>query len=182
MNDSPDKERNISFGGSCACSRIRYESKNPPKLPQSCHCITCRKLGGGPNQSFIDAIAKDVTFYDTKQSLQYQGLPKDSTDGIAILHLAEFSERMFCTDCYSPLAMRYKHEHDDDLIWLTFGTVDEETIRDENIKNILKPKFHIFGSQAAWWDAGIKDGLHVFERFSGTIDKDIEKWKIENLH
>lgn len=139
----------ILFGGSCACGRITYTSTSFPQSPQMCHCVTCRKLSGASYQAFPDVTSKDVTFYDQKESLRYEGLPKDSIGGITFLRFSKVGERAFCKDCYSPLAMRYRH--DPEVIGITLGTVDEGTIRDEEVRKALKPVSHIFVSQAPWW-------------------------------
>ena len=127
------------------------------------------RLGGGPFQAFLDVVSKEVTFYDNKEHLRYEGLPKDSIGGITFLRLSKVGERAFCVDCYSPLAMRYYHEYE--TIGLTLATVDEETIKDEKVKEALKPVAHIFTSQNPWWYDSKMDGLPNHERFTGGFEQ-----------
>lgn len=175
-SEKPPSKPPIYFGGSCACGRITYESTSFPKGAQLCHCVTCRKLSGASYQCFPDVISKEVTFYDNKKSLRYEGLPKDSIGGITFLRFSKVGERAFCVDCYSPLAMRYRHE--EHVIGLTLGTVDEETIKDEKVKEALKPVAHIFVSQAPWWDSQVgKDGLEAHDRFTAGFTKSLKDWE-----
>lgn len=72
----------VYFKGSCACGRITYACYEVPRMASACHCVICRKLGGGPFQAFADVGAKSITLYDNKDSLRYEGLPKDDIGGI----------------------------------------------------------------------------------------------------
>ena len=139
---------------------------------QSCHCVTCRKLSGGPYQSFADVSSNGVTFYDKKDKLRYEGLPKDSIGGFTFINFSKVGERAFCIECYSPLAMRYRHQPD--LLGLTLGTVDEETIKDERVKEALAPAAHIFICQKVWWYDASKDGIPTHDRFGGTAYENFE--------
>ena len=119
-----------------------------------------------------------MTFYDNIESLRYEGLPKDSIGGITFLRFSKVGERAFCKDCYSQLAMRYKHQPE--VVGLTLGTVDEESIRNAEVKEALKPVAHIFVSQAPWWDREFKDGLRTQERFSESFQKGLTAWEEKN--
>ena len=177
MADSEKQPQNptVFFGGCCACGRITYESTSFPKGPTMCHCVTCRKIGGGPFQCFPDVVSKEVIFYDNKERLRYEGLPKDTIGGITFLRFSKVSERAFCVDCYSQLAMRYKHEYD--TIGLTLATVDENTIQDEKVKKALMPVSHIFASQNPWWYDIKMDGLPTRERFGGDFEEQMKLWE-----
>src|ERR1700761_3193199 len=144
----PEKEPTkppFLFSGSCPGGQKIYDSTSLQTSAQSCHCVTCRKLSGGPYQSFADVVSKEVIFYDNKERLRYEGLPKDSIGGITFVRFSDIAERAFCIDCYSPLAMRYKQEYEE--IGLLLATVDEKTIQDGKVKEALTPKAHIFLSQ-----------------------------------
>ena len=172
-------QKDTAFGGSCACGRISYTSSVPPFAFSACHCVTCRKLSGGPFQSFPTMPADKIAFQDSKANTNFQGLPKESTHGIKILRLSTFADRGFCSDCNTPLTMRYAHEPE--VHSVTLGSVDEETIRDEEVRKALEPTSHIFCSQRAWWCKGIgKDGLKTTERFGNNFEENIEAWRKEN--
>lgn len=140
-----------------------------------CHCITCRKLSGASYQCFLDLVSKELTFYDKKEKLRYEGLPKDSIGGITFLRFSKVGERAFCVDCYSPLAIRYKT--DEEAIGLTLATVDEATIVNEKVKAALQPIGHIFVSQAQWWDTQVgNDGLDVHDRLTASLEESLKTW------
>ena len=174
--DHSDVSSSVLFKGSCACGRISYECTSTPSAVQSCHCVTCRKLSGGPYQSFADVENQGVTFYDNKEHLRYEGLPKDDIGGITFLRFSQLGERAFCAQCHSPLAMRYKHSPD--LVGPTLGTVDEDSInKNGHIKDALRPQGHIFTSQKAWWVDVERDGLPMHARFTGDFEQDMKAWQ-----
>ncbi len=158
----------IHFGGSCACQRITYESRCFPTSVSACHCITCRKLSGAAYQCYADVESKKVTFYDKQEHLRYEGLPTDDRGGIVFVRFSKVGERAYCKKCYTPLAMRYKHQ--EHIIAMTLGSVDEERILDGKVREALRPSTHIFMSQNAWW-CQPKDGLPQRERFGGDFEE-----------
>lgn len=170
-NTAPPEEGAV-FGGSCACRRITYTSSAIPESCTICHCTTCRKLSGGPYQCFPEVPATAVTFFDHKESLRYEGLPKDTIGGITFLRLSNIADRAFCVDCHTPLAMRYRK--DEATTHLTLGSVDETTIKDHEVRRALEPKMHIFTSQAVWWNDFAKDGLRAHERFGGDFEQKMQ--------
>jgi hypothetical protein len=136
--------------------------------------VTCRKLSGAAFQAFPDVKADEVIFYDNKEQLRYEGLPKDDIGGITFLRFSKAGERAFCKDCYAPLAMRYKHQPH--VIGLTLGSVDETTISDAKVKEALQPEGQIFMSQNAWWFKA-DGGLRQHDRFGGNFEEDMKAWK-----
>ncbi|KAK3681878.1 hypothetical protein LTR37_020808 [Vermiconidia calcicola] len=169
-SDNQTKDASVAFGGSCACGRIIYTSTSLPTSSHACHCEICRELGGGPFVCYLDVVSKDVTFSDSKEHLHYEGLPKDDFGGISFLRFSKMADRAVCANCHSPLAMRYHHEEG---IGLTLGTVDESTIRDDEVRKALKPMSHIFTSQKTWW-FDPNDGLPMHERFTGDFEQAIK--------
>jgi len=81
--ETPNMQTKAYFKGSCACGRFTYDGNEVPSMASACHCVICRKLGGGPFQAFVDVRAKSVTLYDNKDSLRYEGLPEDDIGGIS---------------------------------------------------------------------------------------------------
>ena len=165
----------VYFKGSCACGRMIYESNEIPTAMQACHCVTCRKLSGGPYQAYADVKSKSITFYDNTEQLRYEGLPKDNMGGISFLRLSKVADRALCADCHTPLAFRYKHENEIDAIGITMGSIDVDSILSDEVKQALQLKSHIFVSQNPWWYS-INDGLRTHERFSGDYEEKMEDW------
>lgn len=146
----------------------------------ACHCVTCRKLGGGSYQCFAVIEANKLVFHNTKTGSTSPGLPTESEGGIDFLKLSEFAERALCADCHTPFGMRYKHSCH--IHSVALGSVNEDTIRDEEVRKALQPGFHIFTSQRAWWCKGIgEDGLRSCERFSGDFEDRIKAWEEANV-
>ncbi|CAK3809886.1 hypothetical protein CB0940_02810 [Lecanosticta acicola] len=170
----------VQFKGSCACERITYHCTDTPKADETgiCHCVTCRKLSGGPYQAFTGVSAKSVTLFDQKEQLRYAGFPKDDIGGIMYLRFSQIGERSFCVSCYSPLAMRYKHRPD--VVDLTLSSIDEDSIVGEDGKRSLRVSFHIFTSQKVSWIDIEKDGVpegRRHERFSKTFEEKLSAWE-----
>ncbi|EMF15630.1 uncharacterized protein SEPMUDRAFT_60674 [Sphaerulina musiva SO2202] len=138
----------IQFKGSCACGRIVYECSGLPSNRKStaCHCVTCRKLSGGPFQAFADVTSNSLTFFDTKEDRRY-----------------EVSDRAFCSSCYTPLWMRYEHKAG--VVALALGAIDEGSMTDE-ARDAFRLSAHIFVSQKAWWCDVERDGVPLYDRFS----------------
>lgn len=122
---------------------------------------------------FPDITSSKLILYDNKETLRYEGLPKDDIGGIQFLRLSSFAERAFCVDCHTPLGMRYRH--DPETTGIPLGCVDEGTIASEEVRKGLAPARHIFWSQKVWWFEG-NDGLRRFERFPGNFEEDIKAW------
>ncbi|KAH9819860.1 putative lyase [Teratosphaeria destructans] len=162
--------KSIAFAGSCACKRITYESTTAPTHICICHCVSCRKISGGPYQIFAHVESSALTLYDNQLFFRYEGLPRADIGGIVFVELSSTGERAFCQTCRSSLAMRYKHEPNKN--GLTMGTVDESSFRDEHVREAFRPGMHIFVSQKAWYDI-IVDDLPQYERFSGSFEKDL---------
>lgn len=162
--EKPGLEPRARFGGSCACRRITYTCSSLPHAGKTtaCHCVSCRKLSGGPYQAYTRVTSKDVTFLDNEQHLRYEGLPKDDIGGIVFVRLSASGERAYCAACYSPLAMRFRHEPE--FTSLTLGSVDEDSILDAKCRAALGLAAHIFTTQMAWWNTS-EAGLPHHDRF-----------------
>jgi hypothetical protein len=105
-----------------------------------------------------------VTFFDNKEHLRYEGLPKDDFRGLVYLRFSDVAERAFCGTCYSPIAMRYKKYPD--LAHLTLSSVNEDSITIAQHKTACQIKAHIFVSQKAWWYDLHADGVRTQDRFT----------------
>ena len=67
--------------------------------------------------------------------------------------------------------MRYKHLPD--VVGVTLGTVDEDSITDDKVKEGLKLWSHIFVSQKVWWANVTNDDLPHHDRFNGTFEQEM---------
>lgn len=103
-------------------------------------------MSGGPYQAYVDVKASSVKFFDHKEALQYEGLPKDNMGGIVFIRFSKVGERAYCATCNTPLAMRYKIEMD--VTALALGAVDEQSLTTE-AREALRLTTHIFTSQKA---------------------------------
>ena len=174
-SEKPSTSPKIYFRGSCACSRLTYTCTTIPNMSQACHCISCRKLSGGPYQAYTDVPASSTTFYDNTEKLRYEGMPKDNIGGITFLRLSDVAERAYCVSCYTPLAFRYRHKPE--YLGIAMGSVDEESLGGEEVREALRLKKHIFVSQKCFWDQSTNDDLPKVDRFSGTFEEDMEASK-----
>ena len=95
-----------SITGGCLCGSIRYEAVAPPVWVSYCHCRTCQKAYGAPFGLF--AAFHEGTFRYTK------GRPK-------YFRSSAKAQRGFCSDCGSPVDMRYD---DDPGVGVLIGTLD----------------------------------------------------------
>ena len=120
-------------------------------------------------------MSQDITFYDNKEHLRYEGLPKDNIGGIVFLRLSKVGERAYCIDCHTPLAMRYMHLPE--IVHLTLGTVDEGTVPNDEMKVAMKPTGHIFWDQRVRWSAPPDDGVPRQGRFGGAFEEGIKAWQ-----
>ncbi|KAI5367927.1 Putative Mss4-like superfamily protein [Septoria linicola] len=129
-------------------------------------------LSGGPYQAFAGVKSQDVTFFDNQEKLRYEGLPRDTIGGIVFLRFSKVGERAFCSSCYTPLAMRYKHEAE--IVALALGAIDEESLTAE-VKDAFRLAAHIFAGQKAWWVDIEQDGLPKHDRFSGDFEANMDE-------
>lgn len=171
----------VQFKGSCACGRVTYTCTSPPRegFTTACHCVTCRKISGGPFQAFAHVFAANLTYFDEEKNSRHEGLPKDDTGGIVFRRLSPVGERAFCGSFSTSLAMRYKHEPDN--IGVTLGTIDEDSIGSPKVKELLQPTQHIFMSQSVSWLHIDNDGVPKYARFtSGDFEEDMASWISHN--
>lgn len=167
----------VQFRGSCACGRLTYTCTSPPTegSTTACHCVTCRKISGGPFQAFAHVKSESLTYVDSQRQQRYEGLPKDDTGGIVFHRLSPVGERAFCGSCSTSLAMRYKHQPQN--IGVTLGTIDEDSVASPAVKDLLQLDQHIFMSQKVSWLNIDNDGVPKYARFtSGDFEEKMEAW------
>lgn len=84
----------IALTGNCLCGLVRVTARPKSNHVDACHCVMCRKWGGGP---FFSAGCGDaVTF--------------EGTENITTFDSSEWAERGFCQKCGTHLFYRLKHE------------------------------------------------------------------------
>lgn len=93
--------------GGCLCGAVRYRAEGPPKRISNCHCRTCQRANGA-------AYATGVAF-DPARFAFTRGEPR-------VYVSSEVAERLFCGDCGTSLAFRYK---DGEAISVWAPTFDE---------------------------------------------------------
>ncbi|EON65964.1 hypothetical protein W97_05206 [Coniosporium apollinis CBS 100218] len=138
----------IELAGGCRCRKVRYTASVSPSPISYCHCQTCRKLSGGPYMPFIDAPSSAVKFEESAALRSYS-----ATEG---------AERGFCSECGSPIFMKYHNEPD--TIGLLMGSIDDESW-DEKLHT---QEAHIYLREKAPWFKVPDDG---WPRHATTTDK-----------
>lgn len=116
--------------GSCLCGAVAYEISGDIKQIIYCHCQRCRKANGSAFNAVSPIPAaqfKIVKGQDTLKAHVYEA-------GV---------DRMFCSDCGSPIFSKRKAMPD--MVRVRIGTLD--TPIDKKVST------HIFvGSKAEWYD------------------------------
>jgi hypothetical protein len=113
--------------GGCLCGAVRYWLLSQPFDAGYCHCFQCRRASGAPVVAFATVPLADFVM---------TGQPRRRRS-------SSFSERWFCGDCGTQLAMHVDHQP---------GTIDF-TIASLDAAELLVPAFHIFfGKRLDWFD------------------------------
>lgn len=79
-----------SFTGSCLCRAIQYRTTAGFEMTGNCHCNTCKKITGGPFESF--AVINEVFFEFSRGEEQLVTYP-----------ISEKAEKIFCGKCGTPI-------------------------------------------------------------------------------
>lgn len=130
----------MHYQGSCLCGGIRFRIEGRLEPIQICHCSQCRKAQG-------TAFATNIPVSTSAFSL---------LSGEALLKVYESSpgkERVFCSQCGSPLLSRRRDKPD--VVRIRAGLIDG--------KLDIKPDAHAYvGSKSDWWT--INDDLPAYEQ------------------
>ena len=134
-----------SYGGGCACGRIRYECREEPRHMFNCHCRDCQNaIGSAYTAALLVPIAG---FALLRGEPRYYQRPHD--DGRTI-------ERGFCPDCGTPLFARLSRLPE--LIGIRVGALDDPSW--------FKPQLDFWTTSAQPWDF-MNPNLQKFERQPG---------------
>ncbi len=125
--------------GGCQCGRVQYEVDSAISDLSHCHCSMCRKLHGAAFATFA-GVAMDTFRWSAGEDALNTYASSDKTD------------RLFCSNCGSQLAVFYTPEPD--LVYLTMGTVDGNPE--------CPPDYHQFAASKAPWHE-ITDGKPQYE-------------------
>lgn len=83
-----------SFTGSCLCKEIQYRTTSGFEMTGNCHCTICRKITGGPFESF--AVIDEKVFELTQGQENLTSYP-----------ISEKAKKLFCTICGTPIFNRH---------------------------------------------------------------------------
>ncbi|BCS02012.1 GFA family protein [Aspergillus luchuensis] len=85
----------MPYTGRCNCTSVSITLPAQPERSVACHCINCKKAGGGSFSInyFIDQ--SDMTIEDPSQAMKIYSDPNTSSGNII--------QRHFCSSCGSPL-------------------------------------------------------------------------------
>ena len=79
-----------NFAGSCLCTAVQYKTSAGFEMTGNCHCSTCKKITGGPFESF--AIINEA-FFKFRQGV----------DQLITYPISEKAEKVFCGKCGTPI-------------------------------------------------------------------------------
>ncbi|MFN2100911.1 GFA family protein [Altererythrobacter sp. MF3-039] len=116
--------------GRCACGSIRYELTKPSIETSWCHCRNCQRISGAPGAVYTTLPRSGFTV-------------RHGTENLGRVRLTKGAERMFCSNCGSPLATIIDDEPD--TVDVTVATLDDPAA--------YPPEFHIFcNSKTDWFE------------------------------
>lgn len=141
--------------GSCACKACRYRidwSRRPTEV-QHCYCRLCRRLSGGPFQSWIPVYKHDFQWIlmdgeaddNTIKLSGAQTPPADSP--LWLQRTTSHGQRHCCRQCGSVLTIVYDLQ--DDHVWPAAGGLDD----------ICDPH------DIAKWETQVKRVIHICCRY-----------------
>ncbi|KAL9046736.1 MAG: hypothetical protein Q9214_000501 [Letrouitia sp. 1 TL-2023] len=161
--------------GSCACGKCTYNSATLPTSITLCYCTTCRKISGAPFLPFGNFDNSAVRWTDETQKTMEN--PRSIKDVGGRLHppmslqRSPIAYRGACSDCSSPLFMKYHCEPS--MISIPMGTMDDASV----VGKLPVLSQHIFLSEkATWWDAPSDDKAARYETFSDGFEDQLREW------
>lgn len=130
--------------GSCLCGAVQITAKPANKKVGACHCVMCRKWGGGP---FMEInCGTEVLFNDQ--------------ECITVYNSSDWAERGFCKMCGSHLFYRLKHSGEHQIpVGLFDGALDPDF--DLQVFIDEKPSFYSFAEETRMMTAA-----EIYEKFA----------------
>jgi len=126
--------------GGCACGAVRYRLTGEPIETSWCHCRNCQRIAGAPAAVYTTLPRAGFAFEQGETEL-------------GKVNLTPTAQRLFCSQCGSPLATLIDDEPD--TVDITVASLDDPSA--------LPPEFHIFCRSAVAWFK-IDDQLPRYER------------------
>ncbi len=132
------------LNGSCLCGSVRFSAQPKSNNVDACHCVMCRKWGGGP---FFSAGCGDA--------VNFEGV-----ENITVFNSSKWAERGFCQKCGTHLFYRLKHE---EHYAIPIGLFDSSNnwVLTEQIFIEQKPAFYSLGD-----DTKKLTGAEVFAQYT----------------
>ena len=117
--------------GQCACGAVKFGFDTDPSLIADCHCLDCRKSGGGAMATFFGISADDFTILSgTPKSFHYVA---ESSNGL---------DRNFCPDCGARLFSSNLGGFPG-MVFVTIGSLDRP--------DGIEPKLEMFTKRRLEW-------------------------------
>lgn len=116
--------------GSCLCASVRIVAKPKSNSIGVCHCVMCRKWGGGP---FFAA--------ECESAVDFEG-----TEYISTYSSSDWAERGFCRKCGTHLFYRLKQEGHYAIPVGLFEDSDDWMLADQIFID-QKPSFYSFAEK-----------------------------------
>eukprot|EP00977_Amphora_coffeiformis_P023884 scaffold14663_cov167-Amphora_coffeaeformis.AAC.1 len=147
--------------GSCACGTYRYQINYPSIKSattelQHCYCQLCRRLSGGPFQTWMPASREYFTWLPRNGS----GDPTSSPPHEPPLHrYTDHGRRHICENCGGVLTIVYDADGDD-VVWPAAGGIDDSCLPQtkEEMSKYLYSVCHICCRYRQSWYALPNDG------------------------
>ena len=164
--EEEDKEKQVLQGephrvsGSCACGTYRYQINYPSVKSattelQHCYCQLCRRLSGGPFQTWMPASREYFTWLPRKGSDAETAPPHEPP-----LHrYTDHGRRHVCDNCGGVLTIVYDSDGED-VVWPAAGGVDDSCLPQtkEEMSKYLYGVCHICCRYRQSWYALPNDG------------------------
>ena len=168
MSSQNDTPNSVKLTGSCLCGEVKLSSTALPLAVTLCHCIQCRKMSGSPFLSFGEYENDAVSW--TGKTIDSEPPIKTKASHIQTLGVP-LAQRAFCSNCGSPLWMKYPC--DPQKTHIPLGIIDDDSVRGK----LPKPKEHIFlKEKASWWEL-LDDGLGRCETFGEPWPEMTREWE-----
>ncbi|PYH91328.1 hypothetical protein BO71DRAFT_332456 [Aspergillus ellipticus CBS 707.79] len=121
----------MSYTGHCNCASISITLPQQPERTVVCHCINCKRAGGGSFSLNYLVSQSDITFTDPNNALRsYEYL--NSTSGNVVT-------RKFCSNCGSP------------VFTLTPKNPGQAFLKASLFDTTSKPAMAVFGERKEEW-------------------------------
>jgi hypothetical protein len=130
--------------GHCLCGNVTYSASADPAMVATCHCTVCQRQSGSAFS--INVVVPRDSFKVSGETLSsFETTGTDTKKAV---------ERLFCSNCGSPIASLA--EAWPDVAIIKGGTLDDTSL--------ISPTMHTWtGSAQAWVDL-TQDDLHQLER------------------